>query len=67
MQTFSMKCSCGDVMTVEAESRDEGVTKMKAMMDEAAITAHMNEKHPGEPIMSVAECHEMIEKTLVAA
>lgn len=64
---FKMTCSCGDTMTVEAENHDEAISKMKGMMDEAAIAEHMNAKHPGDPVISVAECHAMIEKELVAA
>ena len=54
-------------MTVKAESRGEAVSKFKAMMDEKGIAAHMKEKHPGEPVISVADCHAMIEKQVVAA
>lgn len=57
-----MTCSCGDNMTVEAENREGAVAQFKAMMDENAIQAHMTEKHPGQPVMSVADCHAMIEK-----
>lgn len=62
-----MTCSCGDVMTVEAGSREEAVGKMKGMMDETAVAAHMSEKHPGEPMMSVAQVHAMIEQGLAVA
>ena len=54
-------------MTVEADNRDEAVMKLKGMMDEAAIKAHMTEKHPGDPIMSVGDCHAMIEKEVMPA
>ncbi len=64
MTTFHMMCPCGDEMKVDAENREEAVTKMKGMMDETAIAAHMQEKHPGQPVMSVADCHAMIEKDL---
>ena len=59
---YSMKCSCGDVMDVEAGNRKEAVAKFKAMMTQDAINAHMSEKHPGKPVMTMAECHAMIEK-----
>ena len=67
MALFKMACMCGDTMTVEADDRDAAVAKFKAMMDEAGIAAHMAEKHPGDPVMSVADCHAMIEKDVVAA
>lgn len=62
-----MQCSCGDVMSIDAANRDEAVSKMKEIMNEVAIAAHMSEKHPGQPVISVADCHAMIEKDLVAA
>ena len=59
---YSMKCSCGDVMDMEASNRNEAVQKFKNMMTQDAINAHMTEKHPGQPSMTVAACHAMIEK-----
>lgn len=67
MNKYSMTCSCGDVMTVEAGSREEAVGKMKGMMNEAAVAAHMAEKHPGEPAMLVDQVHAMIEQHLAVA
>ena len=67
MASFKMTCSCGDTMTVEAGDRDEAVSKFKGMMDEVGIAAHMKEKHPGDPIISVSDCHAMIEKEVVPA
>ena len=54
-------------MTVEAMDRNEAISKLKGMMGQGAIDAHMKEKHPGKPTMSVAECHAMIEKDVVEA
>ena len=54
-------------MTVEALDRNDAVGQFKKMMDESTINAHMAEKHPGDPVMSVAECHAMIEKDVVPA
>ncbi|MDP3735134.1 MAG: hypothetical protein Q8R39_01750 [bacterium] len=62
MTSYKMTCPCGDTMTVEAATRDEAVAKFKSMMNEAGIKAHMDEKHPGEPLISVADCHRMIEQ-----
>ena len=67
MTKFKMTCSCGDTMTMEAADRADAVTKFKEMMDETMIAAHMKENHPGDPVMSVADCHAMIEKDVVAA
>lgn len=51
-------------MTVEGATRDEAVTKLKGIMDEKGIAAHMAAKHPNEPMISVADCHAMIDKEL---
>jgi hypothetical protein len=63
---YTMTCKCGDNMTVEAETREEAVGKFKVMMDENGIKTHMDSKHPGEPLMSVADCHAMIERDVQA-
>ncbi len=60
-----MTCPCGDVMSVEGATRDEAATKLKGMMNEDAIGKHMGEKHPGQPVMSVADCHAMIDQKMV--
>ena len=59
---YSMKCSCGDTMNMEADNREEAVQKFKDMMTQAMIDSHMAEKHPDQPGMSMADCHAMIEK-----
>ncbi len=64
---YSMTCSCGDVMDMEAATRDEAVQKLKDMMNEEMLGKHMAEKHPGTPVMSVADCHAMIEKDVMPA
>ena len=67
MAAFKMSCSCGDTMTVDAADRNGAVMQFKAMMDEAGIVAHMREKHPVQPVMTVEACHAMIERDVVAA
>ncbi len=59
-----MTCSCGDNMEIGAETREEAVTKMKEMMTEDRISAHMAEKHPEEPVMTTEQVHFGIEKGL---
>ena len=59
-----MTCSCGDVMTVDAGSRNEAVEKMKSMMTADMIAQHMAEKHPGEPVPSVDQTHAMVEQNI---
>lgn len=53
-------------MTVEASSREEAVAKMKAMMTPEMIAQHMGEKHPGEPLPSLEQAHQMIAENLRA-
>ena len=62
-----MTCSCGDVMTVDADNREEAVTKMKAMMTPEMVASHMAAKHPGQPVPSQAEMGMMVEQKMVAA
>lgn len=54
-------------MKVEAANRDEAVTKIKTIMDEKGIADHMGKNHPGQPLISVADCHMMIERDVVPA
>ena len=63
---FQMTCSCGDVMAIDAENREEAIVKMKAMMTQEAVDAHMAEKHPGQ-MMTMADAHMGIEKDLQEA
>lgn len=65
MKKFKMECSCSDPMTVDAETREEAVKMIQAMMTEESIKEHMEKKHPGDPVMSVAQCHAEIEKKVV--
>ena len=60
-----MTCGCGDVVTVEAEDRVGAVAQIKGMFNQAAIDAHMAEKHPGDPSISEADCHMIIERDVV--
>ncbi len=62
-----MTCPCGEVMSCDAGSKEEGVQKMKAMMNESAVAAHMAAKHPGEPALSMADVHGMIDQKMQCA
>ncbi len=61
-QTYVMTCSCSDQLRIDADSREEAVGKLRNMMDEYTIETHFMEKHPGEPIPTVHEMHQMIEQ-----
>lgn len=62
MNKYSMTCSCGQEMTVDANSREEAVEKSKGMMTKEAIAQHCAEKHPGEPVPSKEQADSMIEQ-----
>ena len=64
-----MTCSCGDNMSVDANSKEEAITMMKGMMDQAAIDAHCTEKHPGMMMKKEGPggVDEEIEKKLMPA
>jgi predicted RNase H-like HicB family nuclease len=64
--TYSMTCSCGDVMSVQGGTREEAVKNLKAMMNEKTVAEHMK-KHPGEEVPSVEQVYAMIEQDLKAA
>lgn len=51
-------------MKLESATREEAVSKLKSMMNDSAVAAHMKEKHPGEPMIPVAQVHAIIEKNL---
>lgn len=61
-----MKCTCGQVMKVEADTREEGVEKMKAMMDEKGIDDHWTAFHADgtDPKPTVEQSHMLIEQML---
>lgn len=65
--TYSMTCSCGDVMTVQGGTRAEAVKNLKAAMNEKSVKEHMSQKHPGEEVPTVEQVYAMIEQGLKAA
>ncbi|HEX9721660.1 MAG TPA: hypothetical protein VGA53_00150 [Candidatus Paceibacterota bacterium] len=62
MNKYSMTCTCGHEMTVDAESKEQAVEQLKSMMTEEAIASHCAEKHPGEPVPSKEESDANIEQ-----
>jgi hypothetical protein len=60
MSEYSMTCSCGDVLRVEADSNEDAVSKIQSMMTEEAMQAHMAQKHAGQPVPTLAQVHAMI-------
>ena len=49
MQTYTLTCSCGYTMDLEAEDRDEAVRLFQGGMTQEFIDSHFAEHHqPGE-------------------
>jgi hypothetical protein len=68
MANFSMTCTCGHTMTVDAANRDEAVSKFKAGMTQQALDDHMRQYHqPGDPKPTLEQSHAMIEQMVAAA
>lgn len=65
--TYSMTCTCGDVMTVDGQSREEAVEKMKDMMTQEMLDQHWQEKHAQDemPKPTIEQAHIMIDHNLV--
>ena len=61
---YSMTCTCGDVMAVDAENKDAAVAMLKANMTEDALKQHFAEKHAGQPMPSVEQAHAGIEQSV---
>ncbi|MGQ0568037.1 MAG: hypothetical protein ACT4P5_00695 [Armatimonadota bacterium] len=66
MSQFSMTCTCGHVMNVDAANRPEAVQKLKGVMTADAVAQHMADKHPGQPVLPVSQVHAMIERGVQA-
>ena len=65
MADFSMTCSCGETMTVDAPNREAAIAMLKGGMTQEALDGHMNEHHKGEQKPTLEQAHQMIE-SLVA-
>ena len=67
MATYGMTCSCGQVMSVDAGSRDAAVGMLQGGMTQPALDAHMKQFHKvDEPVPTLEQAHAMISQ-LVAA
>jgi hypothetical protein len=60
MASYSMTCSCGENMSVDAPTREDAVKMLQGGMTEANIAEHMKQHHAGEPVPSVEQVHGMI-------
>jgi hypothetical protein len=62
---YEMKCDCGKTVAVEAADRDEAIIKVKEIMTADAIKEHMASEHPGQPVPTPEQAHDMIEQNLL--
>ncbi len=67
MKKFSFKCTCGDVMTVDANTREEAIAKFKNMLTPEEVAKHFAEKHPGQPVPGAASEAAMLEQNVMEA
>jgi hypothetical protein len=67
MAGYQFTCPCGHQIKVDADNRNEAVSKIQGAMDETAIAAHFKERHPGQPVMSVGSVHELIAQGTASA
>ncbi len=67
MASYAMTCTCGQVMTLEAASRDEAVGMFKAGMTQQALDQHFREPHPpNEPKPTLEQAHAGITQMVAA-
>lgn len=59
---YAMTCTCGEVIDVDADNKDDAVAKIKGIMNADMVKKHMAEKHAGEPVPSQDQVHTMVEQ-----
>ncbi len=64
LMTYSMTCSCGDIMTIKAGTRKKAVRNMKALLNEAAVYEHMAQKHMRDAVPTIEQVHAIIQQNL---
>lgn len=62
---YSFKCTCGDVLAVDAEDRESAVLMLKEMMTPEAVADHMAKNHAGQPALTTEQVHMGIEQGVV--
>lgn len=62
MAKYTMTCTCGDTVEVEAGSKDEAVKKFADMMGPDATAKHFADKHAGQPVPSQDQVKAGVEK-----
>jgi hypothetical protein len=62
MQDYTMECTCGDNLSVQAETRAEAVAKLQAGFTQMALDQHFAEKHPGQEKPSLEQALGMVQE-----
>jgi len=57
---FEMKCTCGEVFSVEAETKDQAVSKVKEEMTPEVVKSHFAEKHHGQSAPPMPVIHMLV-------
>ena len=63
---YSMQCTCGHTITVDAESKEDAISQIKGVMTPNEIAKHMDQKHKGQAIPSNDQVYAMITQTTQA-
>ena len=68
MATFSMTCSCGHTMSIDAPDRETAVAQMQAGMTQEALDEHLRQNHADDAQKPTLEqTKAIIAQALVAA
>ena len=62
-----MMCSCGEIISVKADTRTEAVSRIERMWREGEISKHMKDKHPGEPMLRLRQIQKFFQAKLIPA
>jgi len=65
--TYSLTCSCGDILFVKGQTREDAVKHMKTLMSAATVYEHMAQKHIGDAVPTIEQVHQVIEQNLKAS
>jgi hypothetical protein len=68
MASYSMTCSCGHTMAIDAGNREEAVARFKEGMTQTVLDEHWREHHQStEQKPTLAQAHASIEQMVKAA
>ena len=64
LNTYTVSCSCGHDIKVNAPDMETAIRQMKMMMDGEGIEDHFDTYHKGQDIPTVDEVHAHIEQDI---